>query len=255
MIIDIHCHIENYSKGSLKYPMEPYKSIKDVIETYNNAGINKAVITSLEAIFRKDEEGLIEGNAYVYKLVKEYPEKFMGACVINAKFKKTSLKIIERYIGEGFVMIGEICQYIQGYKTYDEILFPLIEKSISLQVPIQVHTSSPEHSQGLGELSDKYPEGKFIMSHAGGSRCFREGLEVAKKHNNIYIDLSGGGFMIAGFVEMCTAVLGAERLTFGTDFPVDSPYSFVTRLENAFLTDDEKKQISSKTLLNLLKHD
>ena len=100
----------------------------------------------------------------------------------------------------------------------------------------------------MGALARAYPEAKLIIGHMG-SGMFYDAMCMAKRHPNLYIDVSlQGGH---AFGAACEEV-GAHKLIYGSDAPYASPGSMKRIIEESPLSHDEKAQVLGTNIARLL---
>ncbi|MHC4400279.1 MAG: amidohydrolase family protein [Planctomycetota bacterium] len=146
-------------------------------------------------------------------------------------------------------------------KASDPAIFPLVEKTIDLRIPILFHTfmdrerrpdrlaRNPNETSALElvQLARRYPEAVIVMAHYNlGDWEF--GLKAVRDTPNIYPSTGGSG-LAAGYVEAGVREVGAERIIFGTD---NSICGGMAKIYNAEITDEERRMIFGGNLYKLL---
>ena len=224
LIIDVHSHYfdDNPSSRNFQYAGEPEGPISP--ETFAKHALAEGVdlmILSANPEWGKTADGLASGNEAVADLVRRHPQRLAGLCQVSPFLADESLAEMDRHVARGnLIGIGELCQYVLDYKTDDPRMFPLIERAIELDVPILEHSSNEEQSLGIERLAKRFPKGRFIMAHMGGMYGWPQGLEIARRNENIWVDTSGYGLVISGAMRKALDTLGASRILFGVDFPL-----------------------------------
>jgi predicted TIM-barrel fold metal-dependent hydrolase len=104
----------------------------------------------------------------------------------------------------------------------------------------------------LAPVAKEYPDVAFILGHSGGTPAgYVEAIEVAQRHDNIYLDLCRSE-MSPVWVERLVSEVGADRVLWGTDFPFLEPRYLVGRLACTTLSDQEKRQVFGESAARLL---
>ena len=102
-------------------------------------------------------------------------------------------------------------------------------------------------------MLDNFPKLEAIAAHFGGYSMY----ETAREHlddTGCIMDVSSSlMFMPRGVAERYINHYGAERMAFGTDYPVWDPVNELQRLTSLDLTDDQLEQIAWKTAARFLK--
>ena len=121
-----------------------------------------------------------------------------------------------------------------------KVFAPLYDYAESVGLPVLFHTGDTASTTGklalshpltLDELANKREELKMVLCHFGNP-WFDDVAELIYKHQNVYADISGlttgGGSYPKKFAEWLARRLseavyfagGAEKILFGTDYPV-----------------------------------
>lgn len=124
-------------------------------------------------------------------------------------------------------------------------------------IPVIVHSGRWQEMSSykfVFEAARRYPDVRFICAHLGGDF---EGLKIEAPReykkarlDNLWFDTSGTREFWT--IEMAVEEIGAERIIFGSDYPVMHPRMAIAAIEALKLTDEEKSQIYSKNILKVL---
>lgn len=144
----------------------------------------------------------------------------------------------------------------QKFAIDDPRLFPMYE-AIAGRMPIMLHMGDRRydysHPARLRKVLDNFPKLEAIAAHFGGYSMY----ETAREHledTDCIMDVSSSlMFMPRGVAERYINHYGAERMAFGTDYPVWDPVNELRRLTSLDLTADQLEQIAWKTATRFLK--
>ncbi len=136
-------------------------------------------------------------------------------------------------------------------------LDPIVERAISMNVPILQHTWINTIGDGPGEstpydvveLAKRHPEAQFICAHTGGN--WELGIRAIRDSKNVCAGIAGSD-PTSGFVEMAVRELGAERVVYGSDVGGRSFASQVAKVIGAEIPDSAKAMILGGNLRRLL---
>ena len=199
-------------------------------------------------------------NDRVDEAMRAYPDRICGFCYVNPGYRTQALEEIERCVS-GLGMIG--VKLYRQYKANDSVVFPVIEKAISLRVPVLWHAGNQttlirgqlsqtdkntSHAGDIAELARRYPEATLIEGHIGGGGDWEWAIRQLRHVRNVYLDTSGS-VIDSGMIEMAADVLGAERLLFGTDMTMEGG---VGKILGAELTDEQRELILWKNAEGVL---
>ncbi|MEC8713120.1 MAG: amidohydrolase family protein, partial [Chloroflexota bacterium] len=94
--------------------------------------------------------------------------------------------------------------------------------------------------KGNVELSKMYefiklfPENKIILSHWGGGLFFYELMkEVKELSQNVYYDTAATSYLYnKDIFDISIKIIGAEKILFGSDFPILNPSRVLSEIKN-----------------------
>lgn len=227
MIIDIHGHI-----GNVNLHPDWAADAGEVDRIRKAAGVDRVVASSAMSIMYD----VRAGNSEMIEAVGKYGN-IKGYMVVNPLFPD-SLDDLD-HAGENPGIVG--CKIHPDYHGYD-VLSPVsrkfIEKVVKKTGLVLFHTScmpglSFSSADSLCRVARDHPETDFVLAHLAG--IFQNPLypyfvnisgaeKVAEWGlDNVYID-SAHFLMYAykGVMERVYSCLGADRILFGTDVPLQS---------------------------------
>lgn len=252
MVIDIHTHtMSTNAEYSPEY-------LSDAQHMASIAGIDKIVyLFNLESGGRDPSmQDVQRSNNLGMQLVATAPEFIMGFCYLNPAHDPSFIRAeLDRCIAK-----GNLC----GIKLWvavhacDPRLDPIMHYAATMGIPVLHHAwykatswayneSSPNE---IANLARRHPHTKIIMAHLAGVRW--RGILDVKEYPNVYIDTSGG-LTEAGLVEYAVQELGAQRILFGSDWPLRDFTVQKARVTNAAILANEKSLILGDNAAQLLK--
>ena len=190
-----------------------------------------------------------KANDYIADLVKTYPDKFIGFCAVNPKYKgvKAAVEELERSI-EDLGLTG-----LKLYPAYDhyspddpELAFPIFKKAQELEIPVMIHQSSTPVIDAplkfgrpylLDEIGRVFQNLKLLVCHAG-IPWVDECLVLVAKHPNFYLDLSYFNSVVSEedmliFLHKCRDFgVPLGKVCWGSDYP---GFDFPEKLLEKFL--------------------
>ena len=90
------------------------------------------------------------------------------------------------------------------------------------------------------------------MAHIGGTWAFRDGIAVARAHENVWADTSGWPMVAGGIMEVALRELGPSKLLFGIDYPLCDIDSWVSRLERLPVSEEGRERIAWRNAAELM---
>lgn len=252
MIIDVHCHVweEKYLPEDLiavlrsiakQVNYEP-KLIFDaspdrLVSEMDDANIDKTVIFGVdyEYLFR-GEVSYREYNDMVAGYVNKYPDRLIGFAAIDPRRGKKAIQELDRCI-EDLGFKGVKLWPLTGFYPDEKEFYPFYERIQDLGVTILFHTGMGPSKTYLkynrpmyvDTVAVDFPDINIIMAHMGDP-WVNEGITVATKNPNVYLDISGlepifRNAPFAFFQNLLEAKMscGIDKILFGSDWPLFSP--------------------------------
>ena len=135
-------------------------------------------------------------------------------------------------------------------------LFPVYE-TIQGKLPVLLHMGDSRydysHPARLRRVLELFPKLETVAAHFGGYSMDDVACQELKDTNCIMDVSSSLMFMEPGVAERYVNIYGAERLAFGTDYPLWDPVKEMERFMQLKLTETQREQIFHKTAERLLK--
>jgi hypothetical protein len=247
----LHCPSDESRQVWQWYPVT--KTFEEFARYLDRTGVQRGIINSVRCQLAKSPAEFIAGNREVARYVERYKGRFLGACVVNPMFIDEALREIEDCRKQlGFVWVGELCNYTVPYQYTVREFELLVQQVVKLNMVLDVHTELEE----MEFIIRKFPQATIVFPHFGDSHEFDhifKRIDLVAKNPNCYLDTSGYGHDRVGMLEYAVKTIGADRVLFGSDFSINCPATVLARVQNAFITDEQKQKILSKNLLELLK--
>ena len=277
VIIDFHTHIfpprikEEPAKFLSHDPCfrELFPSSKaklataeDLIASMDRAEIDVSVVLN----YGWRSQGLCcEINSYILEAVSRYPSRLVGFCTVQPLAGEEALAEIERCARNGARGIGEMRSDIQGFDLGDkEIMKPLVEEAKKHNLIFLTHASEPAGHlyPGKGNITPEvlyrfittFPDLPVVLAHWGGGLAFYALMpEVASALNNVFFDTAASPLLYRPQIFDCTSkVVGADKILFGTDYPLIPPSRIITQVKSSNLPEEDKARILGGNAQRLL---
>lgn len=249
MVFDAHLHCPADS-GEMWQWHTVTPTFRDFVDYLDKTGVQRGIINSQRAQSNGGRPAdFIAGNREVARFVEKSKGRFVGACAVNPQFVDEALKEIEYCRKElGFVWVGELCNYMIPYEYTIKEFELLVKQVVEQGMILDVHTDHEE----MDYIIRSFPEATLVFPHFGGHGSIFKRIDLIAENENCYIDTSGSGYERVGMLEYAVKTIGPERVLFGSDFSINDPSSVLARVENAFLSAEEKSRVLSGNLEALL---
>ena len=259
-IIDIHTHIypDSIAQKASDSVKEFYEGLGDpsmngtesmLLQRGEKAGIGQFVV--LPVAIRPDRVQSI--NDYIYQRAKANSSLIPFGTVHAAMDGLTDE--VERLIALGVKGI-KMHPDSQRFAIDDPRLFPLYE-AVRGRVPVMLHMGDPRydysHPLRLRRLLELFSGLEVIAAHLGGYSMYETARECLQDTSCVMDISSSARFLEPGAAEKYINLYGAERIAFGSDYPMFDPLEEVNNFLQFKLTDEQKEQIAHKTAERVLK--
>ncbi|MGB7572839.1 MAG: amidohydrolase family protein [Thermodesulfobacteriota bacterium] len=268
MIIDCHTHIfpEEVRKDRASFckrdegfsfiykdPKSRMAGVEDLIASMDESGIDRSVICGFPW---KQPDLCSLHNQYLLASASRYPNRLIVFISLLFSNPDWSAKELDRSLKGGARGVGEIAFYSDEMASQDiSSMKPIFTQMEKREVPLLLHTNETiGHSYpGKGrtplerfyELILSFPNLAIILAHWGGGLPFYELMpEVAKVMANVYYDTAASPFIYSKKIyAIAREIVGAEKIFFGTDFPLIPPRRYFKELEESSLSKQDREKI------------
>ena len=248
MVIDCHVHVQS-GQGT------PEDRMGYLLAYADRLGIERLCLslgTSRDQ--RPTPDTVRADNDMVRAAVERHPDRYLGFCYLNPCYLRESLDEIERCIVDGpFVGIKLWIALQCDQPNVD----PICERAAELGVPILQHTwikvmgNQPWEStpREVAAIARRHPEVTFICGHSGGN--WELGYRIVQDLPNVLCEVAGGDPEL-GQTETGVAMLGAERIVYGSDAPGRSFASQISKVRGADISETDRALILGGNIQRVL---
>lgn len=274
MIIDSHCHIlpdgfasrhdellaRDATYGALfPEPGGRVANAEQLLRDMDAAGVDKAVAMGFGWT---DPALAAEVNDYLIRAASAHPDRLTAFVSVNPAWGDTAIREASRCLEAGAAGIGELHADTQGFDIADpEKMADLMVLLHSRNAPIVVHASEPVgHAypgkgtvtpEKLLQFTANFPDNRIVFAHLGGGLPFYAAMpEVADALKNVWYDTAALPYLYEPTaVAAAATTAGADRLLFGTDYPLLSHDRVVQYIRSAALPEADANAIMGNSAL------
>ena len=277
MIIDFHTHvfpprvkqkrsqyIDRDPCFALLYAKKEAKiaTTEELIESMDRSGIDISVIVNLGWI---THELCVETNDYILESIARYPKRLIGFCTVQPQSLNAAIAEIERCAQGGARGIGEMRPDMQLLDLGDDLIItPFMTAIKQHRLIFLTHTSEPAGHDypGKGIITPDilypfittHPDITIVCAHWGGGLPFYALMpEVQKALQNVYFDTAASPFLYQPQIyTLVSQLVGADKILFGSDYPLLPQTRLLQEINSAALTEEEKRLITGENARKLL---
>ena len=196
-------------------------------------------------------------NKFILDSYAQYPERIIPFAAMHPGVEDVE-KVVDDIIAAGFKGI-KIHPDIQGFALDEPHVLRMIA-AIAGRLPLLIHTGDYRYDNSgparMLHVLDLYPELVAICAHLGGYSEWENAAASALVTNpNVYVDTCSSLFAVEP--KRAAEIIhtyGVERVMFGTDYPMWTPFEELERFYALPLTSEEREMIlhiNAERLLDL----
>ena len=249
-VIDAHCHIypdkiaQKASDATGHFydiPSSLDGRISTLLEHGGAAGIDHFVVQSV-ATTPKQVSSI---NKFIAEAVAQSDGRFTGLGTLHPDSEDMEADVND-IIGLGLKGV-KLHPDIQKVRLDDPRMLKMYELCEG-RLPMLIHTGDKRYDYSnpnrLMPILDKYPDLTVIGAHFGGWSIWEEATEQLCGYKNFLVDCSSTLYVLSpDTAKKLIHAYGADRVLFGTDYPLWKPETELARFMEIDLTDEERRDI------------
>jgi predicted TIM-barrel fold metal-dependent hydrolase len=278
MIIDFHSHLfpnEICEHRDVFFPSEPafkllYQSPKSrlvnaaqMLKAMDANQVDKAVVFGFPW---KNPDTFKRHNDFIMEVVVKFPDRFIGLGCFDIAGSHAVTEA-QRCLEGGLSGIGELAFYQSDIQesALDQ-LEPIMKMCAARDLPVLIHTNEPIGHPYPGktqntlaqiyQLIKRFSENKIVLAHWGGGLFFFSLLkkEVKDILKNVCFDTAASPYLYNPEIySIAVDLIGADKILFGSDYPLLSPAKYFDEMKKAGLTREQMNKICGENAGKLLK--
>jgi len=235
LIIDINAYIGHWPFRQLRN-----NSVDGILRLMDNNGIDKAIVSSINAIFYKNPHS---GNEELFSEIRNHSDRLISFATLNPRY--AGWKDDLRQCHEEFGMSGiRLFPHYHNYRLHDdngiEMINAAVEKNMPVSIPIRMEDRRQRH--WLDNVSDislsdvesamaKFPAAKFMILSGRGFENSRLASDERLKAADFLVDISRMGVVLQEEIPRLINLLGESKLAFGTCIPFSYPAPALLKIQ------------------------
>ena len=274
MIVDAHVHVlppalrQRRAEIALAEPWfaacheggRVIATVGELLAAMDASGVDRAVCFGWPFA---DPSLCAESNDHLAEAMASHPDRLIGFGCVNPAAPGAADEL-RRCADLGLRGIGELNCDAQGFTLDDPRTDEAVAISVELGLPWTLHASEPvgHDYPGKGTVTPdrlaafamRHPELRLICAHLGGGLPFFAHMpEVAQLCRRLWFDTAAGPFLYEPSAYRAVVdLVGADRLLFGSDYPLLRAQRYVTAFAEAGLDDRERSLVMGDAAWSML---
>jgi predicted TIM-barrel fold metal-dependent hydrolase len=170
-------------------------------------------------------------NGWYAEWIRRFPGRLKGFATVQPSAGRAAIDALERALDSGLCGIGELLPSARGPFLGDPWWRRVFDLASTRALPVTLHVTDPQAGPAAGpptplgdyvQLAREFPGVAIILAHWGGGLALRDfpGLGGALP-SNLYFDTAASPLLYeASAFRIAADRLGAERIIFGSDYPL-----------------------------------
>lgn len=224
---------------------------KTLIKQCDSTGVEKCLVTSV-ATTPHHAQSI---NNFISQEVALFPDRFIGFGSLHPE-SETLEEDAEHLTALGLKGV-KLHPDIQNFKVDDPKVIKIFNICDKKGLPVLLHTGDSRFDNSNPNRVEKilkmFPDLTVIGAHLGGWSVWDKAPEKLSKYKNFYVDTCSSFYALSkARAKEIIDIYGAERVIFGTDFPMWKQEDELEFLFSLDLTEDELKGILHDNLIKIL---
>ena len=249
-------------------PVQGFPSVEQLLRDMDAAGVARAVLLGW---YWEKPETCAWQNRFYATCVREHPDRLVAFAALHpAAGREANRAEVRRARDEGLIGLGELSPHSQGHGIDDPAFRDALALAAELRLPVNFHVTDPSSKNYPGRvetpladfarLAREFSRTMFILSHLGGLLPLVDSPAVSWP--NLFYDTAAMPLIYPPDVlRRMFDVVGAERVLFGSDYPLilfpgeetEPGFArFLARISDADLTAAERAALLGGNLERLL---
>jgi len=256
LIIDVNAYLGHWPFRQLRY-----NTAEKLIELMDKNGIDKAVVSSINAIFYKNCQS---GNEELAAQTKEHRDRFIPFATLNPMYpgwEEDFDRCVEEFGMRGIRMFP----HYHNYELTDDASLRLIHEAtlrgMPVSIPIRVvdrrqrHWLDSARDLSLSEIEEiikQCPDTNFILTNGIGWEDGQLAQNEFFKSCNFLIEISRLTSVLQESIPRLLDALGPTKLAFGTGIPFKYPHPAMLKMEILTASEAVKERIYWQNIAEIL---
>lgn len=209
--------------------VQGWATADQMVRDMDGAGIERAI---LQGWYWEKPETCALHNRHMAEAITAHPDRLSAVATFHPRGGDAALDELRRAHDAGLIGMGELCPEAQGYLHDDPVFRRALFSAAEWEWPVTLHVTEPAGRdypgrvetplQGIVNLVGGHPGVRFVLAHWGGLLPFFEfNGAVARALAGACYDTAASPLIYGdGIAKAVAAAVGAERILFGSDYPI-----------------------------------
>lgn len=233
-VFDAHGHMGVHSGIFM-----PAAMAEEMLEVMDHAGVEWLAFAHHDAL-----QDQVTGNQKAQTAISAHPSRLLGYYAVNPNYPEVLEEGVNNFASlQGFAGYKILAAYY-GTPITDPSCQPLWAHAHEEKLVVLLHTWGGDACAGgqqVEEIAARYSGATIIMGHSQKPQ-WRQAIELAQKHDNVYCELCAA-YQVSGVVRLMVEAGIEDKILFGTDLPWFDPAYGIGCVVFSHISDTARYQI------------
>lgn len=213
-------------------PVQRFPSVDALLRDMDAAGVDRSVLLGW---YWETHDSCAAQNRFYEECVRAHPDRLSAFATVHAGAGEAALAEVRRAKDAGLTGLGELSPHSQHLAADDPRWRAVLALAGELELPVNLHVTDPLSGRYPGRvetppadfltMARTFPRVRFILAHWGG--CLwraGDGGAAGEPPANVWVDTAATPLLYgtgAGVWREGLAACGAEKILWGTDYPLN----------------------------------
>jgi len=215
--------------------------VDDLLAAMDRNGISHSVVCAIEPFFLTEP---------IAEAIRPHPDRFSLFCAVDPYHPDPAARLAE-ILKKCPVHGMKVHPTLTGLNPSEPRMYRLLELARAHGLPVQIHTGTfPFDTGGWDDVNllepaiRDFPDVTIVLCHIGWDQ-YRQVLDLGERYPNVSVETS---WQPAGVIRRAVARLGADRVLFGSDYPLLKQEYALAHIRQALDGDDYRRVVSGNAM-------
>ncbi len=249
-VIDAHTHMVAAEDKTMSGYMMLGADCDAMVRTMDRLGVETAITAPFSGLTIDGRKG----NEETLFAAKKYPGRFLGYSTCNVRYEEDRQEWRPFHEEHPNIFVGIKPYWVfQKYQLTSELCKEWFAYANEHRLLLLVHCDGSDAIfNQVEQLSLDYPDITFVLAHSGMNYAVaRKCAALANSRENVVLEITFTS-VARGMIEFLVEQVGADKVLYGSDFPMRDPAPQLGWVCYAKIPVEDKKKILAGNIRRLL---
>lgn len=230
--------------------VQDFPSLDGLLRAMDATGIERSILLGW---YWENHPSCAAQNRFYAECVRRHPDRLAAFATVHPAAGEAALEELRRAREDGLRGLGEMSPHSQGFAADDPVWLRILDLAGELGLPVNLHVTDPASRPYPGRVETPladfvlwartHPRTRFVLAHWGGGLAFDSEMRAL---SNVQFDTAASPLLYGPEAwGRGVKAVGADRILFGSDFPLVLYPARETEASVAGLLAEARAQLAS----------